>query len=242
MDFRLYGQILWRHKLLVIGGLVLAIFLAELSIVRVSSSGTIRYRQSEVWSSTTRLGVKQAGRSLGDTGSQSVLPEQSAPDLNGIALLYAQLATSDDVRRLMLKDGPIRGTITADPVVVNITQYLPLIDLTAMSNSPKGAVTLAQRGATALETYGQAQQSTIPASKRFVIEPVQAPSDPTVVRGRSKTMPILIFLVVMFAFVGLAFLLENAKARKSDSDSGDEQVHRATGVEPQHQPSQRRSA
>ena len=142
----------------------------------------------------------------------------------------------------MLKDGPIRGTITADPVVVNITQYLPLIDLTAMSNSPKGAVTLAQRGATALETYAQAQQTTIPASKRFVIEPVQAPSDPTVVRGRSKTMPILIFLVVMSAFVGLAFILENAKARKSDSDSGDDRVHRATGVEPQHQPSQRRSA
>ena len=139
MDFRLYGQILWRHKLLVIGGLVLAILLAELSIVRVEleRDDPIPSVRGLVEHDATR---RQAGRALTRrhrVAKRSCL-SKARPIVNGIALLYAQLATSDHVRRLMLKDGPIRGTITADPVVVNITQYLPLIDLTAIVEQPEG--------------------------------------------------------------------------------------------------------
>ena len=44
------------------------------------------------------------------------------------------------------------------------------------------------------------------------------PSPATVVQPRSKTMPIVIFLAVMFAFVGLAFLLENSKTRGAEQE------------------------
>ena len=33
----------------------------------------------------------------------------------------------------------------------------------------------------------------------------------TLIKPRSKTLPIAVFLVVMFAFVGFAFLLENRR-------------------------------
>ena len=46
MDFRLYARVLWRFRVIVAGGLVLAVLLAALSIVRVSSHG-ISYRRSE---------------------------------------------------------------------------------------------------------------------------------------------------------------------------------------------------
>ena len=36
MDFRLYARVLWRFKLIVVIGFVLAVALAMLSVVRVS--------------------------------------------------------------------------------------------------------------------------------------------------------------------------------------------------------------
>ena len=38
VDFRLYARVLWRFKLLVVLGLLLAIALAMLSVVRVSAT------------------------------------------------------------------------------------------------------------------------------------------------------------------------------------------------------------
>ncbi len=54
MDFQLYARVLWRFKLLVVLGLMLAIALATLSLVSVSGDG-LTYRQNELWSSTTRV-------------------------------------------------------------------------------------------------------------------------------------------------------------------------------------------
>ena len=45
MDFQLYARVLWRFKLLVVLGLVLALALAMLSVVRVSADG-LTYRQT----------------------------------------------------------------------------------------------------------------------------------------------------------------------------------------------------
>ena len=50
MDFRLYARVLWRFKIIVVLGFVLAVALAILSVVRVSSHG-LTYRDSQLWSS-----------------------------------------------------------------------------------------------------------------------------------------------------------------------------------------------
>src|SRR6478672_2060614 len=60
MDLRLYFSVIWRFKFLVVTGVVLALALAILSVVRVTSNGFV-YRQAELWSGTTRLGVTQNG-------------------------------------------------------------------------------------------------------------------------------------------------------------------------------------
>ena len=54
MDFRLYARVLWRFKLLVVLGLMLAIALAMLSHRAASAQTALTYRQTELWSSTTR--------------------------------------------------------------------------------------------------------------------------------------------------------------------------------------------
>jgi hypothetical protein len=235
MDFRLYSRVLWRFKWLVALGLVLGASLGLLSVVRVSSDG-LTYRQSELWTSTTRLGVTQNGFPWGRLLAQEVTPDEQAERLgipladpnrlNTLAVLYAELATSDPVRRQMLEDGPLRGKIIATPVVVGENRVmLPFIDVAAIATSPRGAVVLAQRAADAFGVFMRDQQvaNRVPAADRVIVQQLVRPKPPKLFQPRSKTMPVVVFLAVMFATVGLAFLLENLRPpRRPEEDAQSE--------------------
>src|SRR5688572_23274106 len=130
MDLQLYARVLWRFKFIVLLGLLLALALSLLSTVRITNDG-IKYRDKELWSSTMRLLVTQSGFPEGRLyGQEPTPPGQdpattppvvSQPDFplvdpgrfNNLAILYAELATSDPVRQLMRRDGPVRGQIVA---------------------------------------------------------------------------------------------------------------------------------
>lgn len=233
MDFRLYARVLWRFRLIVAAGFVLALMLAVLSIVRVSPSG-ITYRHSELWSTTMRLLVTQsgfpegrlyaqeptkpgeAGPTAGDQAAKLGIPIADPARFNTLAILYAQLATSDPVRRLMLRDGPIRGQVIATALRDDRSGVLlPLIDLTAISTSPRAAIELAGRTASALDMFiaGQQRANNVPISDRVVFRTVVQPSGADIYQPRSKTMAIVVFLAVMLATVGLTFVLESIRPR-----------------------------
>ena len=246
MDFGLYARVLWRFKLIVIGGLLLATGAAVLSVIRIAPSG-ISYRQDELWASTARLGVTQNGfpwgrlfaqpatTADGSTGSETGRDEDQIPlanpdRFNALAILYAELASSDRVRALMRHDGPVRGQIVATPLRdADSGVLLPLIDLTAISTSPQAATGLASRGVDALQTYLEEEQRTngVPASDRVVLQEVTRPTSAHVFQPRSKTMPAVIFLAVMFATVALVFVLENFRPRfREATESADAVVSR----------------
>lgn len=256
MDFGLYARVLWRFRLLVLVGLVLAASLAMLSLVRIGTDG-VTYRQSELWGSSTRLLVTQTGfpegRLYGQAPTDVTQPNGPIVDpgrFNNLAVLYSQLATSDPVRKLMRSDGPITGEIIATPVVGGgeFKTQLPMIDLTAISTSPRSAVKLAQRSAGALTTYirDQQQASRVPVADRAVIQTVVRPGRVELFQPRSKTMPIVVFLAVMFVAVGLAFILENLRPRVRDASVPPASLEGAPGVPPAAlegaMPTQRRTA
>jgi hypothetical protein len=227
MDLRLFGRVLWRFKLLVIVGFLIALALSILSTARVSSKG-LTYRNTELFSANTQLGVTQNGfpwgRLFAETPSKTGVAETAPgipvanPDrLNSLAVLYAELATSDPVRALMRLNTPIKDQITAVALRDESSgTMLPLIDVTAIAPTPTKAVALAKRAAGALETYvaRQQQMNNVPESDRVIIQEVVSPKKVHVYRARSKTMPVVVFLGVMFAFIGLAFLLENLRPRR----------------------------
>lgn len=233
MDLKLYARVLWRFKVVVMLGFVVALALATLSIVRVSPSG-LTYRSPELWSSTTRVGVTQKGFPWGRLFAQEPqapgaavetpaeqaarlgIPVADPNRLNNLAVLYSQLATSDAVETLMRRDGPVRGRVIATPLTVGDNRImLPLIDLTAISTSPGGAKALARRTAAALETFVRLQQASndVPAADRVIIQEILRPEQATLFQPRSKTLPVVVFMAVMLATFGLAFLLENMRPK-----------------------------
>jgi hypothetical protein len=230
MDLERYARVLWRFRMVVASGLLLAFVLALLSIVRIDLSGSPRlsYRATEQWASSGSLLITQArfpeGRSVFEQAVppvsndkiQTFAPEFADPNrFAGLATLYAELATSDAVRRTMLRDGPLNGAVEATPVTLTNGTPLPLLTIAGISSTPAEALALARRAIRAFREHVESQQrsSGIPVDQRVIIEVINQPSAVTLVKGRPRTLPILVFLTVFLAFVGIAFVLENLRPR-----------------------------
>jgi hypothetical protein len=235
VDLQLYFRVLWRFRLLAILGFLLASLLAVLAVVRVDTTGgsvKLQYREAEQWVSRSTVLVTERkfplGRSVFEETIQptstdrptTYAPEFAPPSrFTELANIYAELAMSDAVRQLMLRDGPIRGGIQA--VALKATNGsdapLPMLSIGGLSTTPEEAMRVANRGTSALREYIEAQQRAngIPEQQRVVLTVVNEPQfgRTELLSGRSMTMPLVIFMVAMFGTFGLAFLLENLRPR-----------------------------
>ena len=113
----------------------------------------------------------------------------------------------------MLRSGPIDGEIIAKPVIADNGITLPLIDVTALAETHDEATELARRGAGSLALYVEQQQvsNEVPRSDRVVLQRLLRAEEATLVKPRPKTIPIVVFLVVVAVAIGVAFLLENMR-------------------------------
>jgi hypothetical protein len=225
MDLKLFARVLWRFRWLVAGGAVLAVVLALFAFVRVGfqdGSPTFTYRDDEQWESLSTVFVTSRGfpwGSITPTEVDSSGQGTTAVDpsyLTTLAAIYMQLATGDGVRRLMLQRGPVRGEVQTFPVYAdNGNGQLPLITLSAISTTPKEAENLSRQYLEAFLSYMRNQQNLgrIDPEKRVQFEVVRQPQPAERLQGRSKTLPILVFLAVMTGVIGLAFMLENTRPR-----------------------------
>ena len=231
MDLPLYGRVLWRFRLLVAMGVLLAIVLALLAVAKVNVTGSpaLEYRQSELWVSRATILITEPkfpeGRSVfqqtippaSDEKTQEYAPAFADPQrFINLANLYAQLATSDQVRQILLKDGPLRGTIESAPVsTVNGSASLPLLSIGGIAQSPAQARALAQRAVNGFLRYLEVEQarSDIPAQQRVVLQVVKQPNKVELLKGRPVTLPIVIFLAVLLGVFGIVFMLENLRPR-----------------------------
>jgi hypothetical protein len=244
MDLGLYARVLWRFKPIVIIGFIAAIGLAAFSFVKIGPHG-ITYRGSELWTSTTRVGVTQRGFPWGRllaqqparAGETNLSPAQEAERLgipvadpnrlNNLAVLYAELANSDPIRAIMLRQGPIVGKILTNPLTQgNNNIMLPLIDIISIAPSQSGAVSLSQRAADALVSYVEDQQaaSDVPSSDRVFVNVVERARQASVYQPRSKTLPVVVFLAVMFLTAALTLILENLRPAVRSSQGAVESV------------------
>jgi hypothetical protein len=221
MDLALYARVLWRFRLVVLAGLILAVALAGLAMAKITPHG-LRYRNPVVWQSQATLLITQQGfpegRALFPPAQQGkTYPFADTGRFANLTELYAQLASSDDVKLLMLREGAPRDeTIGAAPLQpTNPSLPLPMLALFGYGTSAAKAVQAAELGTKAFSGYidGQQQAAGIPLTQRVAMKVVRSVTPPIVFKPRKKTLPIVVFIAVMSAVVALAFVLENLQPR-----------------------------
>ena len=231
MDLPLLFRVVWRFRLLFALGVFLAVTLSLLSYVRVDASDGLHvsYREQEQWESLSTLFITSTGFPWGSVTDQVQTTPSGADDdraasgvdagrLTTLAGLYMQLATSDPVLRLMLRDGPIDGQLQTFPVFSTNNSdgsQLPMVTFSAITASPESAMRLAQRHVRAFMTFIEREQvnSAIPADNRVRVQVVRKSQAATLLVPRKKTRPIIVFVAVMSAVFGLIIALENMRPR-----------------------------
>jgi hypothetical protein len=230
MDLALYTRVLWRFRLLVVLGFVLACALAFFSYARLSFAGgspKIGYRQAETWQSKTRLLITQPGFQIGRLSTGSPYPTSTAPKggpvasqgyLASLAMSYVQLGNSDPVQAMLARDRTVHGTMTVAPEYVGPSYNLgtlPVLDVEGSGPTAADAVHTSQRGAGVFMEYFKRQQILhgVAPRNRVQLQVLNTASAPQILVARKKTLPIVIFIAVMTAAIGLAFILENLRPR-----------------------------
>jgi hypothetical protein len=237
MNLRRHLNVLRRFRLIVIGGLLVAVALAVLSVFRVSTTG-ISWRSTETFQSESTLNVTQQGFPDGRVVLGGPTPG-TTPDPNAkageafadpsrfanLAITYAYYSRSAAVRDL-IKPRPSAAQITVAPVpaAMNSSQTLPILTLTTTSTTAESATKLNADVVDALRGYikREQDQSGIKSENRVRVDVLSPPSQATVLLGHSKTPAVVAFVLVMALALALAYCLDNLYPREPVEPEGEE--------------------
>jgi hypothetical protein len=213
VDLALYTRVLWRFRLLVGVGILLGIFFAASSYYRIGLDGgkpTLTPRKSQTYQGTSTIFL---------SSTQRLQPYTDPGRYTGLAPLYAQFANSDSVKQLTLaKCGGLEGNYNAVPAAD--TSYgaingLPMVNIFGIASTPGDAQNAADCATKEFLGYMQDRQiaSQIPERLRVKITVIRSAgaNPPQLIIPRKKTLPIVVFMAMLFATIGLAFILENAR-------------------------------
>ena len=246
MDLPLYARVIWRFRLVVVVGFVLAVALAALAVGMPSFKGGkpgFTYRQHQTWTSTSTIWVTQTGfplgRSIYDQYIQTGKVDSTTPStpiskfsdpsrFSGLATVFVALVPSDGVRKIMLRQGPVDGVVGASQPTLpgNTSIVLPFVNVYGSASSPDAAQKLSSRAARSLIAYVKDEQNAnnISADKRVLLQVVQEAEPAMLTVPRSKARPVIVFLATMLVVIGVVFLLENVRPRVRSVAASDPQA------------------
>jgi capsular polysaccharide biosynthesis protein len=227
MDLLQYGRVIRRQALIVVFGLTVTFALMFLALVRVSSDGMV-LRRPPTYQARSTLLVTQAGFPLGRAAPPDYAEADSAQNrMEYLAGLYAELATSETVRRVIEHDGsrlPLpRRSYQVTQLIAPISQRTyPLIEVVGISTSAPQAVAIANRVATGLRRYILVNQNRngVPHSQRAGLRIVTPAARAEILQGVKLTTPIMLFMLGLIVTLACAFARDNlARNRRGPSQS-----------------------
>lgn len=227
MNLAYTKQVLSAHRWAVVIGLVLALLAAVFVYGRpgLGSGGpTLTARTPQVWKSSSVLFLTQKGFPWGRADAAASGTDENR--FSDLAVLYAQLATSDPVLARAGVGDTYKGDITAEPVIYEIGRFntpvvLPMVRLSATANTPAAASTWAQRVSQALREYVASGQvgAKIKRNQRVLIQSSRAAEEPTLVSGPSKALPIVVFVVLLGLVLMSVFGYHNYRTNSAIPES-----------------------
>jgi hypothetical protein len=240
MDLRRFIAVVWRFRLLMAFGLLLGVLLATVTMFRVVIDGTPKlvHRQDNTWLSASTLLVTQSGFPWGRAILDETIKgaDEAAPGeirqgrfadparYSGLAALYSRLAVADEVRAEVQRGSGPGQHYDAEVVQEASSQtVLPMIYIKGYGPTPQAAEDVADRASLVFRRYLRNLQdkSGILPDKRVVVSVTQKAGTTVLFQKRSTVRPIMLFLLVMMAFLALAFTLENLRPRERRDEQRD---------------------
>ena len=246
MDLRLFGRVMKRHPFVVTLGVILAIALSALTLVRVTvSPAGATYRQHAAMGLLHDPDGHPAGVSLGK-------PERS-------------VARARPVRGRRPPRGPRRALFAVrhqrpgheDHAAVRADQRIArgcsgpgleeqLLERSTAVRSDRGALAERGRSASPRDARGERAQDLhrgtanrrgeSSRAARVLLQMSTAATAPTLYKKRSKALPIVVLLSLLIATVLVAFVLENIKAPREDAErAGSDEAPDRSGISKQHE-------
>jgi hypothetical protein len=92
---------------------------------------------------------------------------------------------------------------------------LPMLTVSGEAKTAAEAVAITRSASDAFRTYLSERQTKadIPDGQRVVVSVLNRATPPTVAEPRKKTIPLMVFVALLAATVGLALILENVRPR-----------------------------
>jgi hypothetical protein len=190
--------------------------------------------------------IAKPATSKGGSPTTVTIPAQvqtQAPDttvLVNAANLYPLIIESDTIAKLRTKlFGELPGSVSASAALSSATPFgpyrpspVPVINITAVSTTPRGAERVAQQTVVAFERWLRDNQQSAGVQKgdRIIIRELQSPLSALTIGGTSFTTAAVVFLAVLAAFAGLAIVLARVLPERERAD-------RRTAA-PSHSPSE----
>jgi hypothetical protein len=227
VSLSLYARVLWRFKWLVLVGLVLATGLAALSVEHISPGvpPKLTPRVKPVYQSQLSIMITEPGFPIGSVAEANATDSFSA--LASLTSLYVGLGNSQAFSSAAKRAAPFTQTVVAAPSFETLPSGyevpIPVMTLTATADTPGHATVAATSAGVVFKQMVAKQQAEerIPKGQRIVLDEL-ATSKPLETGGAKKTLPVLVFLIIMVGVVALALILENLRPRVSSADSEDE--------------------
>ena len=215
MDLRLHLSVISRFRWLVAGGLLLAIVLTFFSYFRLELGNGVHvgYREDQTYQSNETISLLSPSKIVSSSSSSF-----DYGYLTTLAGIYAKLINSDVIRTpVKHRVGP-HVNYSATLVVDSTAGSLPFLEIDGLATSAAKAVRMTAAVSAAFLAYVRQNQQALKPSRRIDVQVVSAAADNVeVAKARSKTLPIVVFLLVLVATLGLAYVLENLRPRAQQS-------------------------
>jgi zinc ribbon protein len=232
-----YVRALKRFWWVIVLGLGVALIAAVAAVYRIdlgSVPPSLEKREQVTYTASARLLVTSAeapyyrttvervseGPPTGEEEEPSSTTFLTAPDLGTListANLYPILVESDEVQSIRQEAaGPLPGTVTSraiyevnSPSRFELSQ-VPVLEIYGSSDTYGGAVKLTEATVAAFQTYLDRTQdkANLRQNERILLEQIQRPTGAVASGGASLSLPLMLFVVISAAFVGLTILLD----------------------------------
>ena len=226
MDLRQHLRVWWRWRSVLAIGLLAAAVVGTLATFKPSLSGgpSLKWRTIPEYTSTSRLFVTQPGfpwgratlpgadpngvGNAGATGGETF----AAPDrFSNLALVYSYIAQSDVIRSL-ISPSPVTDAIQVSaPVIPGSSDPLPLLEISTKARTSASAQQLNAATIRALGGYlkEQLDDNKVAEKDRVQLQVLNPPGPGVLTGGRSLTLTLVAYILVMVGTFVLLYILEN---------------------------------